>query len=105
MNWNHELMTRKLNITPEAEQDIFAIASNIHLQDSLASARHAVSEIKKHLNNLADHLDSARAGVCDGTSEAVISGFPYVAVYKESDNFITIVRILYGAEERRLKKR
>lgn len=98
-------MTRKLNITPEAEQDIFAIASNIHLQDSLASARHAVSEIKNHLNSLADHLDSGRAGVCDGTSEVVITGFPYVAVYKASDNFITIIRILYGAEERRLKKR
>lgn len=105
MNWNHELMTSRLEITPEAERDIFVIISNIQLQDSLASAMHVVSELKKQLNTLAALPDSGREGGCEGTREIVITGLPFITVYKNSDDLITIMRVLYGAEERRLNKR
>jgi len=98
-------MSKNLNITPEAERDIFAIASNIRLQDSLASARHALAEIKNHLNALCRPVESGRAGVCEETSEIIMTGLPYIAVYKISGDLITVVRILYGAEERRLQQR
>jgi len=97
-------MTRKLEITPEAERDIFAITSNIQIQDSLASARLAVSELKEYLHTLAELNDSSRTGGCEGTREAVMTGLPYIAVYKMTDDLLTIVRVLYGAEERRLGK-
>ena len=98
-------MSRKLEITPEAERDIFVIASDIHQKESLASARHAVAELKTHLCTLAELHDSSRAGGCDGTREAVMSGLPFIAIYKTSNDLLTIVRVLYGAEERRLQKR
>ena len=98
-------MTNLLNITPEAERDIFAITSNIRIQDSLASARNVVSELKKQLRTLAKNPDTGRAGGCEGTREAVMKGLPFIAVYQHSDNAVTIVRVLYGADERRLTQR
>lgn len=92
-------MTRKLEITPEAERDIFAIVSNIRLQDSLASAKHAAFSLNQFLLNLANHQDSGRAGGCDGTKEVVITGFPFIAIYQSNKDMLTIVRVLYGAEE------
>lgn len=98
-------MTCQLEITPEAERDIFAIAANIHQQDSLAAARHVVSELKKQLNTLAELPDRGRVGGCDGTREVVMTGLPYIAIYEKSDALVTILRVLYGADERRLGKR
>lgn len=98
-------MSKSLNITPEAERDIFAITSNIRLQDTLEAARHALAEIKIHLNALCGPVESGRAGVCDETSEIIMTGLPYIAVYKISGDLITVVRMLYGAEERRLQQR
>lgn len=94
-------MTNLLNITPEAERDIFAITSNIQIQDSMASAKHVVSEIKKQLRTLAIHPDTGRAGGCEGTREVVMKGLPLIAVYQHSDAAVTIVRVLYGADERK----
>ncbi|HUX90635.1 MAG TPA: type II toxin-antitoxin system RelE/ParE family toxin [Gallionellaceae bacterium] len=92
-------MANKLEITPEAERDIFAIASNIQLQDSVASAMRVVSELKIQLNNLVALPGSGREGGCDGTREVVITGMPFIAVYKKDNDLITIVRVLYGADE------
>jgi len=99
MNWNPVLMTNKLEITPEAERDIFAIASNIQLQDSLASAMRVVAVLKKQFNNLAAHPDSGREGGCEGTREVVMAGLHFIAVFKRNNDMITIVRVLYGADE------
>lgn len=98
-------MINQLEITPEAERDIFAITSNIRLQDSLIAALHAATEIKKQFHTLAEHPDSGRAGGCEGTREAVMNGLPFIAVYKKSDDAVTIVRVLYGADERRSDRR
>lgn len=98
-------MTSRLEITPEAERDIFAIVANIHQQDCLASAKHTLSEIRKQLNTLAEHPESGRAGGADGTREVVMAGLPYIAIYEINKSSLTILRILYGADERRQRKR
>lgn len=91
-------MIKNLKITPEAERDIFAIVSNIQLQDSLASARKTISAIHKYLNTLAELGNIGREGVCEGTKEAIITESPYIAVYKISGDSVVIIRILYRAE-------
>ena len=91
-------MTCQLEITPEAERDIFAIAASIQQQNSLAAAKHAVSVLKRQLNTLAELPDSGRVGGCDGTREVVMTGLPYIAIYEKSDALVTIVRVLNGAE-------
>jgi len=93
-------MTSKLNITPEAERDIFAITANILQQDSIRAARQAISEFKNQLKVLVDFPDSGRVGGRDGTREIVMSGLPYIAVYEKTDTSIIILRVLYGAEDR-----
>jgi toxin ParE1/3/4 len=98
-------MTSRLEITPEAERDIYAIIANIHQQDCLATARQTLSAIKKQLNTLAEHPDSGRAGGADGTREVVMAGLPYIAVYEINKSSVIILRILYGADERRQRKR
>lgn len=98
-------MTNLLNITPEAERDIFAITSNIQIQDSLSAALDVVARLKKQLHILAENPESGRAGGCEGTREVVMAGLPFIAVYQQSDKAITIVRVLYGAEERRTGQR
>jgi len=95
----------QINITPEAERDIVAITLNIKQQDSIAAAIHAVSEFRTQFNKLALFPDTGRVGGSDGTREVVITGLPYITIYETSDTSVTIVRVLYGADERRLDKR
>lgn len=97
-------MTSQLEITPEAERDIFAIAANIKIQDSLASAKKVVAGLTKQLRMLTKNADSGRAGACEGTREVVMEGMPYIIVYEKKDASITVVRVLYGAEERAVLK-
>jgi toxin ParE1/3/4 len=92
------LRNKKLEITPEAEKDIFSIATNIQLQLSHEAAKQAVAEFNKQFNNLVEISDQGRAGVCDETKEIVMTGLPYIAVYEIHDDSVTIVRVLHGAE-------
>ncbi len=91
-------MTNKLNITPEAERDIFAITANIQQQHSEQAAKRALSIFKEQLKTLAEYPDRGREGACAGTYEAVMSGLPYIAIYEKKKQTINIVRILYGAD-------
>jgi len=98
-------MTSRLEITPEAERDIFAIAANIHQQLSLAAAKRTILELKNQLNTLTKSEDGGRVGGCEGTREVVMTGTPYIAVYEKSDTLVTIIRVLYGANEREQEAR
>lgn len=98
-------MINNLKVTPEAEKDIYAITSNIMQQDSLQKARNAIAEFKKQLKMLTEHPDSGREGGCEGTREIVMTGLPYIAIYEKADESIIILRVLYGADDRRLESR
>ncbi len=93
-------MTNKLNITPEAERDIFAISANIMQQDGVQSAKHAISAFKHQLNILAEFPESGRAVGGGNTREIVMTGLPYIAIYEKTCTSIIIVRVLYGADDR-----
>jgi toxin ParE1/3/4 len=98
-------MINNLKITPEAERDIFAITTNIMLQDSIQTARNAISEFKHQLQLLTKNPDSGRLGGCEGTREIVLTGLPYIAIFEESDKSIIILRVLYGADDSRFSQR
>lgn len=101
MNWSPVLTSKKLEITPEAENDIFNIAANIHMQLDREAALQTISKFKNQLNALADISDFGRVGVCNETREVVMRGMPYIAVYENRDDSVTIVRVLHGAEDSR----
>lgn len=91
-------MTNKLNITPEAEKDIFAITANIQQQHSEQAAKRAISIFKDQLKSLAEYPERGREGACAGTFEAILTGLPYVAVYEKKNHSVNIIRVLYGAD-------
>lgn len=93
-------MINKLEITPEAERDIFTIVYNIQLQISNEAAMRVVTDLKKQINKLVELPNVGRAGACKATREVVMTGLPYIAIYEKNNSSITIVRVLHGAEER-----
>ncbi len=98
-------MKCQLEITQEAKRDIYSIIANIRQQDSADAARHVAAQLKTQLNKLSEFPESGRAGGCEGTREVVLTGQPYIAIFEHKKNIVTVVRVLYGAEERRLEKR
>ncbi|MDR3439566.1 type II toxin-antitoxin system RelE/ParE family toxin [Telmatospirillum sp.] len=53
--------------------------------------------IKAHVEQLIGFPLSGRSGRVDGTRELVVSGTPYIAVYRIADGAIRILRVLHGA--------
>jgi plasmid stabilization system protein ParE len=89
-------MTKQVDITPEAEQDIYAITINILQQVSAEAAKNAALEFNRQLLTLANFTDQGRPIGNDGTREVVLSGLPYIAVYRIEKDNVTVIRILYG---------
>lgn len=98
-------MKNNLVITPEAERDIYAITANILQQVSAETAKSTIVEFQKQFNDLVEHPESGREGGCEGTREIVMKGLPYIAVYEQSAKTIIILRVLYGADDRRQERR
>lgn len=94
-------MTKHLEITPEAERDISAITLNVLQQtSSVEAAKNVALEFNNQLLSILSLPDQGRALASDETREVVLTGLPYIAVFKVNVNAITIVRVLYGACEK-----
>jgi toxin ParE1/3/4 len=57
-----------------------------------------VRTLRERLDVLGAHRDSGRAGRVDGTREWVLSGTPYIVVYRLTDDFIEVLRVLHGSQ-------
>lgn len=90
-------MISLLEITPEAEQDIVTITSHLKQQDDLVTARNVVTELKNQFQDLVTHPENGRIGVCEDTREVVITGLPYIVVYRKKDTSVSIIRVLHGS--------
>lgn len=82
---------------PIAVQDV------IHLRTYIADlAPQAASQIAQRIEQAVSHLATmpniGRAGRLFGTRELVISGTPFLAVYRVQNNRIEILRILHGRQ-------
>ena len=47
---------------------------------------------------LAEHRGSGRAGHVEDTREWVLTGMPYIAVYRLNNGAIEVLRVLHGAQ-------
>ena len=54
--------------------------------------------IEAAVARLADHPEGARPGRVRGTRELVVTGTPYVVVYRVEPSAILILRVLHGAQ-------
>ena len=91
-------MASKIEITPEAEDDIYSIAAEIQEKNNSATAKLILSEMQNQLNALAEYPELGRVGGCEGTREIVMSGMPYITIFERINNLVVVVRVLHGSD-------
>lgn len=71
--------------------------SNAHFGPT--RGRRTALQIYSAIDSLAAFPRIGRPGRRPGTSELVVSGIPFLVVYRLKDEFIEVVRILHGAQK------
>ena len=67
-------------------------------QDNPAAADDQVPLIFDRTSGLADFPESGRAGRVEGTRELVISGTPYIVVYRIRLASVRVLAVMHGAQ-------
>ena len=88
----------RIRWTEPADRDLAQIADYIEKHSSNAIARRIALSIYERVGALAQFPEQGRTGRKLGTRELVLSGLPYLAVYRLQGDAIEILRILHGAQ-------
>ena len=68
-------------------------------RDSVKAAARVDDAFDTQAEQLVDFPESGRIGRWPGTRELVISGLPYILVYRVIDDLVFILRVLHGARQ------
>jgi toxin ParE1/3/4 len=82
---------------PVAVQDVIHLRTYIADQDP-ESARGIAWRIDKAVNNLGQMPNLGRPGRIFGTRELIVSGTPYLVVYRLQNGRVEILRVLHGRQ-------
>lgn len=66
-------------------------------KDSPAAASRVVKAIREQVKPLAQHPQMGRLGILDGTRELVVSRLPYLVVYQEQADTVTVLAVVHTA--------
>jgi toxin ParE1/3/4 len=66
-------------------------------RENPAAADRVVLQIMDHAETLSDHSHIGRAGRIDGTREWIVSGTPYIVVYRVSGGDVEVLAVFHGA--------
>ena len=66
-------------------------------QDSPAAASRVVKVIREQVKLLAQHAQAGRKGIIEGTRELVVSRLPYLVVYQQQDEIVTVLAVVHTA--------
>lgn len=89
----------RLRWTPSAAADLEHILE--YLQRRLPQfANPTVVRIYERIRSLKTTPFLGRPGIEEGTRELVLSPLPYIVVYRMKDEFVEILRIYHGAQDR-----
>jgi toxin ParE1/3/4 len=83
---------------PGARANLTAIAEYI-ARDRPSAAEGVYQAILRQVGRLAEYPRSGRRGRVKGTRELVVSGTPYIVVYRVFAGDVTILRVLHGAQQ------
>lgn len=64
-------------------------------QDSPAAASRVVKAIREQVKLLAQHAEAGRKGIIEGTRELVISRLPYLVVYQQQEEIVTVLAVVH----------
>ncbi|MGA9854536.1 MAG: type II toxin-antitoxin system RelE/ParE family toxin [Gammaproteobacteria bacterium] len=88
----------ELNWTPSALRDL-DVAGNYITHDNPKAAVEMARQIQQAVDYLAVHPALGRSGRLLGTRELVVSGTPFILVYRVRLDLIQIVRVLHHAHK------
>lgn len=89
----------RIRWTQAAVRDLTSICDYIRDRDRPAAARSVAVCVHRAVGTLAQFPHTGRSGRKSGTRELVISGMPFLIVYRVSESAVEIVRILHGAQQ------
>ncbi len=87
----------KVEWLPEAERNRESQLATI-VERNPRAAIDLGDAIEAAVARLADYPESARPGRVQGTHELVVTGTPYVVVYRIEPAAMVILRVLHGAQ-------
>ena len=87
----------QIRLTPSATHDLDAIEAYI-AEDNPKAAVRTVLRVLEAIEGLAEFPNVGRPGRVPGTRELVVSGTPFIAVYKVEANILWVARVLHGAQ-------
>jgi toxin ParE1/3/4 len=84
--------------TARADYDADAVWEHI-AADNLDAADRIVERLRSSADRLTDHPLFGRKGRDPGTREMIVSGAPYILIYRLVGNAIEILRVLHGKQQ------
>jgi toxin ParE1/3/4 len=88
----------RIRWTEPASRDLTQICDYLSKEDSRATARRIAIQIHERINTLAEFPELGRPGRKVGTRELIVTGQPYLAIYRLQGEAIELLRILHGAQ-------
>ena len=85
--------------TSPAADDLTNICDYTEDRFGAAQARHAAVAIYDAADSLKDMPHRGRSGRKPGTRELIVSGFPFIVIYRVGKEAVEIVRILHGSQQ------
>jgi len=89
----------KLRWSTAAANDLEEISSYLHINHP-SFALDTIQRIYRSAKSLKQFPEKGRPGKLEGTRELVLSPLPYLIVYSASTDFVQVLRIIHGAQER-----
>jgi addiction module RelE/StbE family toxin len=74
-------------------------AGNFIAEDNPKAAREAAGRVREAVEYLLDHPSLGRGGRLRGTRELVVSGTPFIIVYRIRMDTIQVLRVLHHARK------
>ena len=88
----------RIRWTEPAARDLTQICDYIQEHDSGTTARRIALSIYERVSALIEFSERGRQGRLKGTRELILTGLPYLAVYRVRGQDVEILRILHGAQ-------
>ncbi len=90
MRWN-------VSLTKQGNRTLSAQLSYIH-DESPTAARKIAAAIALNLQQLSAFPKSGKLGRVNGTRELVITGTPFIAIYRIKGNQVEVLRVLHSRQ-------
>jgi toxin ParE1/3/4 len=88
----------RLRWSPEAANDLENILHYLE-QNRPRAAQPTVSRLYNSIRRLRRSPRMGRVGHIPGTRELIVSGLPYIVLFRPTEELVEVVRIFHGAQD------